>query len=58
VSGATRHSDRAATSPYLRQPRRTIEEAEADSRRARRDTAGEVVPRTERTDNRSFGEEV
>jgi hypothetical protein len=45
-------------SPYLRRPRRTLEEAEADSRRTHRDTSGEVVPRAERTDNRSFGDEA
>jgi len=58
MSGSTRESDRRATSPYLRRPRRTVEEAEADSRRSRRGAVEQAVPRGKRTDNRSFGGEA
>ena len=58
VSGSKRPSERVATSPYLRRRRRTVEEAEADRHRRDRERGVEVVPRAERTDNRSFGDEA
>jgi len=50
--------DRGATSPYLLRRRRSFEEAQADSARTHAGEPAEVVPRTERTDNRSFGDDI